>query len=241
VTVSASPRARRRAARIGVALAAIGAVAALALTVQHHGHRSAPVTSAPVRVPAEQEQVRVTAADRDAIDATLDRFVPAAMGRRDPGVAYDLSTPALRQGMTRAQWRHGQIPVYPLVPRGTEFHGWRLNYAYRGDIDLDLLLQPKAGSGGRPISYRIELKRIDRRWLVDSAIPVAVFGSHRITATPDFGPGAAVGGSGKSRLSPAWFLLPAAIVGLFLAIPVGLLARDWRRGRRAMREYRRAG
>ena len=220
---------------------AIGVVAALSLVVRHHGHTSAPVVSAPVKAPVEQKQVRVTAAERAAVDATLDRFVPAAMGRRDPGVAYDLSTPALRQGMTRAQWQHGAIPVYPLVPRGTEFHGWRLNYNFRGDVDLDLLLQPKAGSGGQPISYRIEVKRIGGRWLVDSATPVAVFGSHRITATPDFGPGAAVGPGGKSRLSPVWFLVPAAIVGLFLAIPLGILMRDWRRGRRAMREYRRAG
>lgn len=236
----ASPRSRRRAVRLAVAVAAVGAVAALSLAVRHHGHGSAQVVSAPVEAPVEQKQVRVTAAERAAVDATLDRFVPAAMGRRDPGLAYDLSTPALRQGMTRSQWQHGQIPVFPHAPRGTAFHGWRLNYDFRGDIDLDLLLQPRAGSGGQPISYRIELKRIGGRWLVDSAIPVAVFGPHRITATPDFGPEAAVGGSGKSRLSPAWFLLPAAIVGLFLAIPVAIMTRDWRRGRRAMREYRRA-
>ena len=219
---------------------AIGAVAAVAVAIRPGGHGAAAVASGPVRVPVARKQVRVTAADRAAIDRTLDRFVPAAMGRRDTGLAYDLSTKALREGMTRAQWRRGAIPVYPFAARGTTFHGWTLNYSYRGDVDVDLLVQPKAGSASGPISYRIELKNTQGRWLVDSAIPVAVFASHRITATPDFGPGAAVGGSGKSRLTPAWFLLPAAFVGLLLAVPLGVVLREWHRGRRAMREYQRA-
>ena len=114
---------------------------------------------------------------RREINATLDRFVPAAVLREAPMEAYALSTPTLRTSATRAQWRKGEIPVYPFrVKDGSDLHGWRLNFAVKNNVNVDLMLQAskeeKEVSG---IAYTVDLKRIRGRWLVESFFPTAEF------------------------------------------------------------------
>ena len=51
-----------------------------------------------------------------AIDATLDRFVPLAIGRRDPEAARAYVTPNLRSQASPAEWRPPGRPEARLRP-----------------------------------------------------------------------------------------------------------------------------
>src|SRR5262245_35120601 len=83
--------ARRRrwllwAAGLGVAVLA-GVLVWQFVPNEKGGDISAPTQTGPVKTVARVRQVPVTAQRRAAIDATLAKFVPLAMGRRNPAAA----------------------------------------------------------------------------------------------------------------------------------------------------------
>ena len=203
------------------------------------GPSPAPAAAvAPQPPPAQPKEVPLRPADRRAIDRALDRFVPAAVRRDDPALAYELVTPALRTGSTRAEWATGTIPVQPFPARGDRFHYWTLSYSYPNHVGLELLLKPtrEAGIGG--IAFAVDLKRLRGRWLVDSFIPAAVFAGAgeppRISAVPDFGPTAGASSPGSRRLDPVWILLPASLLVLSLVVLLAYAVATWLRGRRVL-------
>jgi hypothetical protein len=99
-----SPRARRRLLWLG-AIALAGGVTGLVFVLlpNQKGGFEAPRGGRPVQVVRTQRQVPLSAGSRAEIDALFDRFVPAAVERRDPAAAYDLVTSTLKTGTTRAQ------------------------------------------------------------------------------------------------------------------------------------------
>ncbi len=243
----ASPRARRRIGWLGLTLAAAAAAALMvALLPGRSPERTAsPAAGAPTAQPAPGTTARrataLSAADRRAIDATLDRFVPAALERRDPGLAWELSGPDLRGSATRSDWVAGELPVFPFAPRGRAFHHWRPDVVEPGRVSFDLLLQPRDRREGA-ITFSVELVRRGGRWLVDRWYPIATFtpvGQRPHVVGPnDFTPPAGAASTpDKARLAPAWLLVPAAVVGLLALVALALAARAWlrvRRGRRAL-------
>ena len=158
------------------------------------GHIAQHFTSAPPNLVSVRRQVSVSVADRRAIDRLLDRFVPDAVGRRDPGAAYALATPALRAGSTAADWRRGQLPVQPLPVRDTTFGGWVPSYSFADEVNFDLLVHARRGGAVGAISYTVDVKRVHGHWLVDSFVPAALFAPEgavrRIISHVDYGPGA---------------------------------------------------
>jgi hypothetical protein len=193
-----------------------------------------------VDVPAEEKLVKLTRRDRTAINRTLDRFVPAAVARRNPADAYAVSTPNLRGQATARQWRTGDIPVHPFPARGRTFHGWTLNYAMRDHVNLDLLVMPDLRKERRPIAFTIDLEKVRGQWLVDAVLPIAVFAplppqGNRgpVISTYDLVPSNVRGGAAsKSRLSHAWFALPFVLVVGGIVLVGGLVVRSWLRDRR---------
>jgi hypothetical protein len=244
-----SPRARRRALAAAAALTAIAALAGTARLLP--GGKDLTDGAAPAaRVapqpppPPEPKRVPLAPADRRAIDRALDRFIPAAVRRAAPGLAYELVTPALRAGTTRAEWATGTIPVQPFPARGSSFHHWTLSYSYPSHVGLELLLRPRREADVGAIAFAVDLKRLGGRWLVDSFIPAAVYSAAgappRISAVPDFGPTASASSPGTSRLSTIWFLLPGGLLGLSLVVLIGYGLATWLRDQRALRGSPRA-
>jgi hypothetical protein len=242
-----SPRARRRSAQL-TGLLAVTAAVAVAIALLPGGkkelrvERAVPAQAAHgVEPPPMPKTVRLDRADRSAIDRALDRFVPAAVKRTDPALAFDLVTPTLRAGTTRADWATGSIPVQPFPAVGRRFHHWTLSYSYRNHVGLELLLRPPPTAELGQIAFAVDLRRIHGRWLVDSFIPAAVYAAPgtppRISAVPDFGASSGAPAPAKARLDPVWFLLPASLLALFLASLTGHALRAWLRGRRAVRAY----
>jgi hypothetical protein len=240
-----SPRARRRAA---AALSVVTGLAALGLAsrVLPEGradlrNTAAPSTEPVARTAAQPKPVPLSRADRRAIDRALDRFVPAAVKREDPALAFDLVTPAMRAGTTRSEWATGTLPVQPFPARGERFHHWTLSYSHRNYVGLELLLEPTKKAEIGAIAFAVDVKRVRGRWLVDTFIPAAVFAGAgappRISAVPDFGPTAATSTPGNRRLEPIWLLVPGAILSLGLVILIAYGLSSWLRGRRAVRAY----
>jgi hypothetical protein len=192
----------------------------------------------------QEHEVPLRAADRRAINRTLNAFVPAAVERKDPLAAYRLATPQLRHSATRQQWRKGDIPVYPYP--ASKRRDWTLNFSLPGHVSLDLFIQPQRGADVGPIAFTVEMRRgAHRHWLVDSFFPTAMFpkveDGGQPLAQPDLSPGNVKGTSqtGEQRVSPLFFLAPFAMLLIVLAIPVVMFVRGKFREARAERIYAR--
>ncbi|HEY7603790.1 MAG TPA: hypothetical protein VH760_05960 [Gaiellaceae bacterium] len=236
-----SHRARRRLLWAAAVLVA-AAVAALVITLlpEHHGGIASPVGSGPVQTVAQPRQVRVTPRARRQIDRLLDRFVPAAVARRDPVEARAYVTPSLRAQASPAEWRTGTIPVPPYDPAGSTFHGWTTITSYPRDLSVRLTLEPKRA--GEPVgSFVVNLKRIGSRWLVDGiyteglhgGTPAQAAGTQAATTTERV-----IGGS-HGRLGVIWILVPVGLLSLIVIVPAFVFTRDWVADRRVSRRYRR--
>jgi hypothetical protein len=163
-----SPRFRRRLSYVGIVVLAAGIVA-LVIELVPSTKRS-PGRFSPGRVErvTTQRQVPLTAADRRAIDAVLDRFVPAAIGRRHPVRAWAVSTRRFHGGGTRREWAHGDVPVYPYPARGPRFHDWILQYSLPKVVGIELGLRPRRGAKVGAAAFEVELEHVHGRWLVNS-------------------------------------------------------------------------
>jgi hypothetical protein len=197
--VSKSPRAQRRL-RWAAGLLALGAaLTVLAVALPKGG--SFPDTSRPGRpeIVRTPHAVPLTAERRAVINRLLDKFVPAAVERRDPLRALPLVTDAFRAGISRTAWAGGKLPVVPYDAAGAHFHGWTLDYSLAREMSVDVLLRPGAHEKRGAIAFTAVFKRPHRNWLIDAFIPAASFApdnapTKRILAQPDFAPMAKPGG-----------------------------------------------
>jgi hypothetical protein len=176
---------------------------------------------------------RIPQPDRGQIMQLLREFVPEAAGRVHPGRARFLATPQMRALATPAQWRAGNLPVYPF-PVSDKPYGIRAITVTPDDVLFDLMVHPKPGSGVGVEVYTTEVKKIDGRWLVNEMFPTAQFASpgnaDTIVAQPDFAPHQA-GLPFRNNLSQKLWFVVLAVVGLpLIAAPIGFLI-VWRRGR----------
>ena len=223
-------------------MAAGVAALVVALLPEHHGGIASSVQSGPVQTVAHPREVRMTAQVRRRIDELFDRFVPAAIARRDPVGARAYVTPALRGQATVAQWRTGTIPVPPYDPTGTTFHGWTTIYSYPRSASVELTLQPKRQRD--PVgSFVVNLKQVGSRWLVDGIYAHGTHGGQSAAAAPDTAAEPTttervIGGS-HGRLGVIWLLVPLGLLSLIVIVPVFVFSRDWLADRRVGRRYRR--
>lgn len=236
-----SPRFRRRLLR----LAAVAAVAGIATTISilywDTGLKVRPsvTESGPAVVAVPKRSVRLSEADHAAAISAAARFVETAVKRVRLDEAWELAGPELRQGLTREEWRTGDIPV---VPYPVDAARWKLDYSYIDEVGLQVYLLPERGRDLRPMIFLISLSAVGagegRRWLVDSWTP----SGGGIGASP---PASARGTSPlrtieppKAPLGAIWLFLPALLVGGLLTIPVALGIRTRRRNRLAEIAYR---
>jgi hypothetical protein len=245
-----SPRGRRRLAySIAVPLVLAGVVAAGVAWLPQPKEDEPEVfgRDLAVNVAARDKHVPLTPADRRQVNRTVDVLINAGVKRNDPAAVYAVATPSLRSQATRAEWKRGDIPVYPYPALGKRFHGWTINFSLLNHLNVDLLVMPardRARLG--PVALTLDLRKIGNRWLVDGIFPVASFApippqGNRgpVVSTYDLVPaasGAAPTGA-RSRLSYAYFVLPAVIIGGGIAVIVGFFL--WRafRDRQAQRRY----
>ena len=196
----------------------------------------------PAAVPSASA-ARIAQTDRAAITAVLNRYVPAALERKDLRLAYELSGPYVRGGMTLKQWLRGGIPVYPFPARGSSFGGWLLSWKTGDDVGLSLLIQPRKGAKTGPIAFDVQMTKRHGRWLVNAFLPRAMFAGAgkpaKVFSERDLLPGSTRSPDATSgQLSPLWFAVPGGLlVGLIVLVPAGYFVYARRRDSRAYREY----
>jgi hypothetical protein len=181
---------------------------------------------------------RVSAADRAAINRTLDAFVNSAIKRKNVSASYELVTPNMRYGVTRADWNTGDLPVYPFPARGTTFHNWTVDFVKPNHIGIELMLSSSKSTDGS-IQYFGEMKKLHGRWLVDSFSPSATFGGGAVAGPHDYAAGASSGGGGGgngnggiTRIGSNWIALPVGLLAGGLLLLLGLLGYVFVRNKR---------
>ena len=248
--VFASARRRRRLAWLAGVAVVLGAAAAT-IALAPTGTPAPPDRLRAMPPEARERTVKLTPAMRRGINATLDRFVPAAVGRRDPEAAWRLAGPGLRAGSTRRDWQRGELPVQPFPVAGSRFHGWRALFSTRDRVALDLLLHPRRDARVGPIAVSADLVRDGERWLVDAFYTTAVFNAPDerpwVAGQPDYGAGGATAEStyerpkfAESRLDAAWFLVPLTVLASGVVAGLAYLLAVVRRNRRAYAAHQAA-
>jgi hypothetical protein len=192
--------------------------------------------------PAATAQAKPTLppADRAAVNRTLDVFVPAAIARRHSERAWPLTTAAMHVGGSKAEWAKGFLPVTPFPVIGKSFHGWTLDTVGKRRADVVLLVHLRKGAPLGAVSFDIALRKVGRRWLVDSVVPAATFAApgsdSKVLAQPDFAPQAGQAFSKTGRISAKWVLIiPGILFGLIVLTPFAVLGAHRLRDRRLRR------
>jgi len=182
--------------------------------------------------------------DRREINALIDSFVVQAVERRDPAAAYELASPAMRNGTTRRDWRRGDIPVMPYRAAGRTFHHWTLAYRAGPELGVDLILRPGRKNKQGPIAFAVDLRRVNGEWRVESFIPAATFArddqAPRMFSALDLNPqptGSALSRTAKPRVGAEFAALPLVFLGAAVLPLLALGAVSIIRHRRATRRF----
>jgi hypothetical protein len=237
-----SARARRRLRRgalLGGVLAAVVLVVVL-IPSRQGANPKADGSEGPAQLAVATPSLRVSTADRHAIDATLDRFMPAGVARQSMVTAWALAGPELKTSSTLADWRAGNspIPYYPVLEK--TFHTWRTIEVGPRYVVFNLLVhaQPSSHLGSYVFSGQM-VKRGDQ-WLVNRIYTIAVM--NPVTKkTHEIGPADFVAPPPTSRTpnnepTIGIGILPVILIlSLVLLIPLSfgvvalMRARRWRR------------
>ncbi len=238
-----SPRRRRRLAWGAGAASLIGGVVAAGLVWPNTGTSQQLAQHAGVK--AVYVVPRSVPFDGDRGDEILrleQKFVEHAVFRHDVGGSFDLVSPSLRSGITRARWASGDIPVEPYPAEAVKAIRGKLLYSYPDRVSLQVRFVPKADAQVGEQTFDLVIGRSgpagSRRWLVTSwlpngfgvAAPRAAGRANGIDLRPT--------SSSKGQLGAAWLALPAGLLGLGLALVCFLAVRGWHRQRRAVRAYK---
>jgi hypothetical protein len=232
---------RRRLVWLGSSLLLVlGLVVAAILLPKDHGvhYQLNPTgTQLPQGYRAPPKEVHVTAVERRAVNETLLAFIRTGVTRADSAAAWPLTTPEMRSGISRRDWNRGELPVQPFPASIPSVPEWNIITSYPGDLTVDLLLQPRPGAKVGPIAFAVELKRRQGRWLLDSMVTEQAFGASAPSAKPL--PPGFKGHEPKARLSPFYIIVPGALLGLALIVPMLIALSQFSRTRRIERRYRR--
>jgi hypothetical protein len=242
--VLSSPR-RRRRLRIGGALLAFAGVCAFVGLHYSNTGKSPPdrYSAEPVqRVPPPLKAATLTGADNESVRRIAALFIDTAVLRRRIDDSWEITTPRLRQGLTRKEWDTGEIPVTPFKADAVAEIKYDLDWSGANLVYLKIAIVPKPTSTVDGQAFDIGLQRqgepADHKWLVDYFVPsgtgVAVAGPRARAAARD------ASSQAKSRISGAWILVPVGLLLVLLfGLPVAIFGRQRLRSRRALREYLR--
>jgi hypothetical protein len=218
-----------------------------------------------------QKSIPFTARDRRAVRQVLARFISTAVARKHVADSWALAGPSLRQDISYKQWRRGDIPVVPYPAAKHGLGAWdSVNYSYRNEVGLEVLLFPKQGSGYSIATVDTNLVRgRDGRWRVDywmvtklhgpgatapaDSASAFVEGAPNVHKLPGKGHGAkarpsrerveadaAAPANPSTQLDRKWIIVPLGLLSLVILVPLGIAAFVWIRNRRAAAAYREA-
>jgi hypothetical protein len=157
--ILSSPRGQRRLIIFSAAVLVIGFIAFLsAFLLKGTSGIHSPLSTLPaqthpksIKAPPSKEALRVAR-----------EFIETAPLRKNLDRAYEITGPALRGNMTRAEFEKGNIPVIDYPARNTKTAAFIVDWSYQNQIMLEVDLVAKKGSGAniRPhLPYFLGLER----------------------------------------------------------------------------------
>jgi hypothetical protein len=236
-----SSRFRRRARWLAACLAVAGVIAFVGIRFSNTGHPEQQVfqPGKPQLVPKAPRSDVFTAAEQRQVRAVAAHFIQSAVYRRHVADSFALTTSALHQGLSRADWASGTIPVVPYPANAVDVVRWRVDYSYADEVGLKVAFYPKARSGVDRQIFDIALQNRGKgatpHWLVSYWAPEG--GVQLSQADPrapsiDRDPP-------KPALGAVWLFVPIGmIVGGLLGVGMFLAVRGRVRHRRATRAAR---
>jgi hypothetical protein len=249
IRIPESPRLRRRLKWVALAGSLLAAGVLVAVLIPSKGpSKDGAVGSGPPAQLAIDTHRKLSPADRRQIDTLLDRFIPAAVDRRDLTTAWALAGPELRSASSLTAFRKGDLPVPKYPANEKNYHHWRAIDVEKGSVVLNVLVHPRNPKRVGTWVFSIEVVKSKSRWLVNRIYTIAVMNPpvRPATVTHELGPADYATPPPTSRTSTTShasshsFLLPVvAIFALILGIPLALgvtalvRARRWRRSVRA--------
>ena len=147
------------------------------------GEQHRVVVAGDVDVPRVLERL-VDAIARRAFDAPIAEhdLERTAVGGENPTVAYRISGPSIRQGMTLAQWKHDWatvgVPIVPFPIDKVAASPFRTDLSHQKEAVLEVALVPKKGSGVASQVFFIGFGKFGKRWLVTYWGPHSPIPSH---------------------------------------------------------------
>jgi hypothetical protein len=226
--------------RIGLVGTVVGTAALIGILFSNTGQKNPNrfTRGRPQLVAPNPKAVKFTASEERQVGAVASKFVATAVLRNHPERSYDLTDAAFHQGMTRAQWRTGNIPVVPYPRASLAVVKWKLDYSYKDRVGMKVSFQPKRTATVGGMVFNIELHRAGppghKHWLVGYWTPAGLASPAPVASGKPTG---AIQ-SPRAGLSAAWLAVPIAFVlGLMLLVPTVLVVRGWRRRVRAERAY----
>jgi hypothetical protein len=251
IRIPESPRLRRRLKWVAIAGSLVVAAVLVAVLIPSKGpSNDNAVGVGPPADLAINTHRKLSAADRRQIDTLLDRFIPAAVERRDPAVAWALAGPELRSASSLSAFRKGDLPVPNYPANEKNYHHWRAIDVERGSVVLNVLVHPKNPQKLGTWVFSIEVVKSKSRWLVNRIYTIAVMNPpvRPATVTHELGPADYAAPPPTARTSTTSspsshsFLLPVvAIFALVLFIPLALGVRALIRARRWRQTVRASG
>jgi hypothetical protein len=101
---------------------------------------------------------------------TAQKFIQTAVLRKDVAASWALVIPAVRAGLTRAQWNTGDIPVVPFTRDRFGGAKFRIDRARQRSIIFEVLLTSHR-LGVAPADDFLEMVPSGGRWLISYFAP----------------------------------------------------------------------
>lgn len=99
------------------------------------------------------------------------RFILTAVARKHLDEAWELAAPVLRQGLTKAQWESGAIPVVPYPVESLEPVRMSVTRSTATEASIRVFLDPKPGSDMKAQVFIMQLAKLGGHWRVTAWVP----------------------------------------------------------------------
>lgn len=166
-----SYRFQRKLMWVGGTVLVIGIVAALIEFWPTPASRQLPTTNRPAQVAKKHKTVPL----EPAAKVVGERFIETAVARHNLADSWKITAPALKNDFTLARWKTGAIPVVPYPADTSRPSPVKIDYSYKDEALLMVLLNPRKGIQTKPQLFLLGLHAFghgkNRHWLVDYWAP----------------------------------------------------------------------